>query len=209
MLRPPTTMWSGMVAVTESGDTAHDGVMTALHEVAEEIGAHERTLRRGLSDGLVRGRPTAGTVELADGEVTYLRAHWPLLSALRGALRSQRNVRLGVLIGSVARGTMHKSSDVDVLVEFADANWRVQDRLRERLARASGRPANLVAVEAALDDPLLLDAALRDGRVLVDREGRWPSLLARRAQTARAAARAAEELRDELHALVAEISAED
>lgn len=48
--------------------------MTVLQEVAEEIGAHERTLRRGLSDGLVRGRrPTPRTIELASGEVAYLR----------------------------------------------------------------------------------------------------------------------------------------
>lgn len=183
--------------------------MTVLHEVAEEIGAHERTLRRGLADGLLRGhRPTARTVELAAGEVAYLRAHWPLLAALREVLRSERNVRLAVLIGSAARGALRTGSDVDVLVELADASWRVEDRLRERVARAARRPVDLVALEAAAGDPLLLDAALREGRVLVDRDGRWPSLLARRAQTARAAARAADELRRELHALVSELSSD-
>lgn len=181
--------------------------MTVLHEVAEEIGAHERTLRRGLSDGLLRGRrPTARTVELAAGEVAYLRTHWPLLAALREALRSERSVRLAVLIGSAARGALREGSDIDVLVEPVDADWRVQDRLRERLTRVAGRPVDLVAVEVAAADPLLLDAVLRDGRVLVDRDGRWPALTARRAQTARAAARAADELRGELHALVSELS---
>jgi predicted nucleotidyltransferase len=183
--------------------------MTVLHEVAEQIGAHERTLRRGLSEGLLRGRrPTARTVELAPGEVAYLRAHWPLLAALREALRSERNVRLAVLIGSAARGALHDASDVDVLVEFADANWRAQDRLRERLARAAGRPVDLVALESTVEDPLLLDAALRDGRVLIDRDRLWPSLLADRGRAARAAARAADELREELHALVSELSSE-
>jgi predicted nucleotidyltransferase len=181
--------------------------MTVLHEVAEEIGAHERTLRRGLSDGLLRGRrPTPRTVELAAGELGYLRVHWPLLAALREALRSERSVRLAVLIGSAARGTLGEGSDVDVLVELADADWRAQDRLRERLTRVAGRPVDLVALEVAAADPLLLDAVLRDGRVLVDRHGRWPSVMARRAQTARAASRAADELRGELHALVSELS---
>jgi predicted nucleotidyltransferase len=181
--------------------------MTVLDEVAEEIGAHERTLRRGLSDGLLRGRrPTPRTVELAPGEVAYLRVHWPLLAALREALRSERNVRLAVLIGSAARGALREASDVDVLVELVDANWRVQDRLRERLARAAGRPVDVLALEAVARDPLLLDTALRDGRVLVDRDGRWPALLARRAPIARAAARAAAALRGELHALVSELS---
>ena len=181
--------------------------MTVLDELAEELGAHERTLRRGLSEGLLRGRrPTPRTVELARGEVGYLRAHWPLLRALRAALRSERTVRLAVLIGSAARGAMHEGSDVDLLVDPAPADWRVQDRLRERLTRAAGRPVDLVALEAARQDPLLLDAVLREGRVLVDRDGAWESLLARRAEIADAAAQAAGTLRADLHALVAELS---
>jgi predicted nucleotidyltransferase len=181
--------------------------MTALREVAEEVGAHERTLRRGLAGGLVRGRrPTSRTVELAPGEVIYLRKHWPLLAALREALRAERNVRLAVLIGSAARGALRERSDVDILVYLADPSWRAQDRLRDRLGRAVGRPVDLVALDAATQDPLVFDSVLRDGRVLVDRDGRWPSLTARRAQAARAAARAAGDVRDELHALVAELS---
>jgi hypothetical protein len=45
--------------------------------------------------------------------------------------------------------------------------------------------------------------------VLVDRDGRWESLLARRAQVADNAAQAAQTLRAELHALVAELSDDD
>ena len=126
--------------------------------------------------------------------------------SLHEALRSEPGVLLAVLIGSVARGTSSESSDVDLLVELADASWRTQDRLRERLSRAAGRSVDLVALAAAEKDPLLLDDALREGRVLVDRNERWPALLARRPDVARAAARAAVELRRELHALVAELS---
>ncbi len=181
--------------------------MTVLHEVAKEIGAHERTLRRGLSHGLVRGRrPTSRTVELAPGEATYLRRHWALLAALREVLRREADVRLAVLVGSAARGTLRERSDVDILVSLLDAGWRTQDRLRERLARAAGRPVDLITIEAARQDPLLLDSVLRDGRVLADRDGRWPSLLGERHETAAAAARAAGELRGELHSLVSELS---
>jgi predicted nucleotidyltransferase len=181
--------------------------MTVLREVAEEIGAHERTLRRGLSQGLLRGRrPTARTVELARGEVAYLRSHWPLLQALRRALRSERNVRLAVLIGSAARGAMREGSDVDLLVELSGADWRARDRLRERLGRVVGKPLDLVALDVAREDPLLLDAALRDGRVLVDRDRRWPSLMTRRGEVARAAERARDAQRAELHALLSELS---
>ncbi len=188
---------------------AYNGHMAVLDELAAELGAHERTLRRGLAEGLLRGRrPTPRTVELARGEVAYLRAYWPLLRALREALRSERTVRLAVLIGSAARGAMHEGSDVDLLVDLAGADWRGRDRLRGRLARAAGRPVDLVALDAAQEDPLLLDAALSDGRVLVDRDGQWGSLLARRAAVADAAARAAGTLRAELHALVADLSAD-
>jgi predicted nucleotidyltransferase len=181
--------------------------MTVLQELAEEIGTNERTLRRGLSEGLVRGRrPSARTVELARGEFAYLRVYWPLLRVLREALRSERTVRLAVLIGSAARGTMEDGSDVDLLIDAAGADWRARDRLRERLARAVGRPVDLVALDAAQQDPLLLDAVLHEGRVLVDRDGRWERLLARRAEVAGAAAHAAGTLRAELHALVAELS---
>jgi predicted nucleotidyltransferase len=181
--------------------------MTVLREVAEEVGAHERTLRRGLAGGLLHGRrPTSRTVELAPGEVNYLRTHWALLETLRAALRAERNVRLAVLIGSAARGALQERSDVDILVELVDAGWRGQDRLRERLGRAVGRPVELVALEAATRDPLVLHSVLRDGRVLVDRDRRWPSLLSRRAEVARAADDAAGELRDELHALLAELA---
>jgi predicted nucleotidyltransferase len=125
---------------------------------------------------------------------------------LREALRSERGVLLAVLIGSVARGSSSESSDVDLLVELADASWRTQDGLRERLSRAAGLPVDLVVLEAARKDPLLLDDALRDGRVLVDRNGRWPALLAQRPDVARAAARAAAELRRDLHSLISELS---
>ena len=180
--------------------------MTVLRDVAEQIGTHERTLRRGLASGLVRGRrPSPRSVELAAGEIRYLRAHWPLLESLREALRTERNVRLAVLIGSAARGELREDSDLDILLHVTDDDWRARDRLRERLARIAGRPVDLISLAAALADPLLLDAALRDGRVLVDRERRWDAVLTERPHVAEAAARAADRLRDELHALVSEL----
>jgi hypothetical protein len=83
---------------------------------------------------------------------------------------------------------------------------RTRDRLCDRLARACGRPVDVVALEAAQAAPLMLDAALRDGRVLVDRDGEWPALLADRPRIARDSAHAARRLRTELHALVSELS---
>jgi predicted nucleotidyltransferase len=115
---------------------------------------------------------------------------------------------MAVLIGSGARGTLGQGSDIDLLVELADPDWRSHDRLRDRLGRAAGRPVDLISLEAALANPLLLDGALRDGRVLVDRDRRWPALLGRRAEAARAAAEAGDALRAELHSLVSELSSD-
>ena len=181
--------------------------MTLLRELAEELGTNERTLRRGLSEGLLRGRrPTPRTMELAAGEIRYLRANWRLLSAIREVLRTERVVRLAVLMGSAARGELRERSDVDLLIDPADGDWRERDRLRDRLSRAIGRPVDLVSLEAAKANPLLLDAALRDGRVLIDRDDAWPALLASAPSVARVARRAEGKLRDELHSLVSQLS---
>jgi uncharacterized protein len=181
--------------------------MTLLQELAEDLGIHDRTLRRGVAEGTIRARrPTPRSLALDPGEVGYLRRHWPLLASLREALRTERNVRLAVLIGSVARGGARAESDVDILVRLSDHDWRTASRLRERLAREVGRPVDLVALDAARGDPLLLEAALRDGRVLVDRDGDWPALVAGHHEVGAAAERARARLRGELHELLAELA---
>jgi predicted nucleotidyltransferase len=184
--------------------------MTLLREIAEELGAHERTLRRGLASGLVRGRrPTPRTVELEAGELRYLRSHWRLLSALREALRTERGVRLAVLIGSAARGELRDRSDIDVLIDAVDGGWRECDRLAERLSGVAGRPVDLVSLDAARLDPTLLDAAIHEGRVLIDRDGLWESVLADAPKVARAARRAGAQARQRLHALIAQLSEDE
>jgi predicted nucleotidyltransferase len=181
--------------------------MTVLQELSEDLGVHDRTLRRGIAEGLVRARRSSPrSVALAPGEAAYLRAHWPLLAALRNALRTERNVRLAALIGSTARGTAGERSDVDLLVRLADDGWRAADGLRERLSEGAGRAVDLVSLDAAQQDPLLFDAALRDGRVLVDREGLWPVLLEEQPEAQAAADAARSALRGELHSLLADLA---
>lgn len=181
--------------------------MTVIRELAQEIGVHERTLRRGLSEGLLHGlRPSPRSVTLAPGELAYFRSNWPLISSLREVLRTERGVRLAVLIGSAARGSLAERSDVDLLVRLSDGHWRTSDTLRRRLADALGRPVDLVMLDEMRRDPLLLDAALEEGRVLADREVEWPRLLDRRPRVKRSAANAAVGLRRELHALLADLA---
>jgi hypothetical protein len=75
--------------------------------------------------------------------------------------------------------------------------------LAERLRQRTRLDVELVPMEQALREPSLMVEILRDGRVLVDRDEQWSSLLAsaeaiharyeddRREQAARAAAAAA------------------
>lgn len=156
--------------------------MGVIRELAVELGAEERTLRRAASQGTVRCRRSSPRrLRLAAGEREYLGDHWELLAALRRALRTERGVRLAVLYGSMARGDDDAGSDLDLLVAFAGRRPADALELTMRLERVTGRRvdvADLQRVEAAA--PLLLDRALGEGRVLIDRDGRWRWLRGRR-----------------------------
>lgn len=163
--------------------------MGALQELAHDLGAEERTLRRAASQGTLRARrPGPRRLRLAPGEREYLRTHWSLISQLRRALRTERDVRLAVLYGSLARGDEDADSDLDLLVSLTGDRFHAALSLVLRLQPLVGRRvdvAHLERVEATA--PLLLDRILDEGRVLVDRDGEWRNMRARqRAIRARA-----------------------
>jgi hypothetical protein len=69
--------------------------MGALQELAVDLDVEERTSRRAVAQGTLRAtRSGPRRLRLASGEREYLRAHWPLLSSLRRALRTEHGVRL-------------------------------------------------------------------------------------------------------------------
>ncbi len=152
--------------------------MGAIQELAADLAVEGRTLRRAASQGTLRAsRDGSRDLQLAPGERDYLRAHWPLLSELRGALLPERDIRLAVLYGSLARGDEDADSDLDLLVSLADDRLSAGFELAVRLKRVSGRRvdiAHLARVEAQA--PLLLDRVLDEGRVLIDRDGQWEQL---------------------------------
>ncbi len=156
--------------------------MGAVQELAGKLGAEERTLRRAVSQGTLRcSRSGPRRLRLEVGEREYLEGHWELLAALRQALRSERQVRLAVLYGSVARGDEDSGSDLDLLVSLRDDRASDAFELATRLGPVAGRRvdvARLERVEARV--PLLLERILKEGRVLVDREDAWPLLRNRR-----------------------------
>jgi predicted nucleotidyltransferase len=170
-----------------------------LPTVARELGVDERTLRRAAERGAVRcRRPGPRKLEFAEGELDYLRIHWRLMRALTRALRTEPNVRLAVLYGSMARGDDRRDSDVDVLVEFGDDVPNAVRGLAMRLERAVGRDVDVTRLGRARESsPLLVLQALDEGRVLVDRDGRWPSLMRERARIAKAAVSAHEAAREQ------------
>jgi predicted nucleotidyltransferase len=170
-----------------------------LKRLAGEVGVSERTLRRGVGSELIRARrPSSRRLVVSEDEAAWVRLHWSLVGRLRGALRTEPNVELAVLFGSVARGDdLAGISDVDLLVELRRPFPGALEALRLRLNRQlPAEVVQLVSLEGARRNPRLLTEVLRDGRPLVDRGGSWPRL---RAQ-ARQAQAEVDRLEDELHA---------
>ncbi len=163
-------------------------MLTALPDLARQLGTTDRTLRRAVEDGLVRGkRLSPRKFEMPVSEQIYLRESWPVLRELREALRTEPSIRAAILFGSYARGDQHARSDIDILVdrEPGPGLRAVSHRLSDRL----DRPVQLIAIEDAGKAPLLLAEVLRDGRVIVDRNDTWQHLLASKASVERRAAR--------------------
>ncbi len=76
--------------------------MGDIQQLATELGAEERTLRRAVAQGTIHCRRQGPRrTRLPPGEEDYLRRHWGLLLELRKALRTERKVRLAVLYEQV------------------------------------------------------------------------------------------------------------
>lgn len=151
--------------------------MESLRRLASELSIPERTLRRAANEGLIHGeRVSPRRFRTTLREEMYLRSHWPLLRTLRSALRTEPNVRLAVLFGSLATGNDREHSDLDLLVVLADESVGRLADLAKRLSSRTGRDVQPVRLVDAEGSPPLMSDVLSRGRVLVDREGRWPDL---------------------------------
>lgn len=151
--------------------------MNDLLILAESLGASERTLRRAVNQGAVRAqRPSPRKLRISPTEKRYLRRRWGLLAHLRAALRTEPNVEFALLFGSAARGDDDTGSDADLIVRLRDPSLIKILALEERLKEAIGRDADVVTLDAAVRNPVLIATAVREGRVLVDRVGLWAEL---------------------------------
>src|SRR5262245_3669098 len=164
-----------------------------LTELAVELHANDRTLRRAVDQGLLRvDRPSPRKLNVPISERVYLRGHWRFLANLREALRTEPGVASAVLFGSRARGDEREDSDVDLLVRFRDQADAHQ--LEARLSKRLGFVVQIVDSKDAKSAPRLLAEIIREGRVIVDREGDWPRLRSQRNRIKHAAARETREI---------------
>lgn len=156
--------------------------MGTIQRLARDLKADERTLRRAVAQGTVHCRRLGPRrVKLPPGEAEYLRDYWELLSRLKRALRTERDVRLAVLYGSMARGDADGGSDLDLLVALADDDPLATARLAMRLGEVTDRDVDVARIDRIeATAPLLLARVLDEGRVIVDRDGLWASVHHRR-----------------------------
>jgi predicted nucleotidyltransferase len=166
-------------------------------------------MRRAVNDGMVRSeRVSARRQLISKDERMYVTEHWPLLSVVRRALRTEPNVRLAVLYGSVARGDDGPDSDVDLLVSLDEDGADAAIKLAVRLERAIARDVDLARTNRVeRSAPLLLLQAIDEGRVVLDRDGAWTDLRARRGAIARRAQRAHDARRRRARASIRELTA--
>jgi predicted nucleotidyltransferase len=162
--------------------------MNPLVALADEVGTSERTLRRAISEGTLHGeRSSPRKLKVPVSEREYVRGHWGLLAQLREALRTEPNVRFALLFGSAARGDDTAVSDVDLLVEMRDDSYTRLLDLVLKLEPLLGREVQILTFEDARRNPLLLADAAREGRVIIDRGGRWPKFSSERSALERQA----------------------
>ena len=169
--------------------------MTSLRRLANDLSIPQRTLRRAAREGLIHGdRVSPRKFRTTLREEHYLRHYWKLLHTLREAFRTEPNTELAVLFGSTATATDSPSSDIDVLVILRDPDMGRLATMAERLSARVGREIQLVRLSDAEASPILMDEILKHGRVLIDRDARWPSLQATAERWRRRARRAEESL---------------
>ena len=101
-----------------------------------------------------------------------------LIAELTDVLAGEPGVVLAVLIGSRARGDADEHEDVDLLLELDPPGDEVMLALRERLVAVAGADVDPRTTRSAAYSRHFWNKAVGEGRPLVDRKQRWPSIKA-------------------------------
>lgn len=170
-----------------------DVTVTAVDELAAQLGTTPRTVRRLIALGMIREqRLTARRTGIHSLEREYLRRRWPELASVRAELRTSPEVRLAVLFGRAAReAEAWEDGPLSLYVERLGTSPLARKELELRLAGPAGQEVRLHEAERRPRQwaPLWLFDVITEGRVIVDREDLWreccrlrSSLQRRRAQ---------------------------
>jgi predicted nucleotidyltransferase len=101
-----------------------------------------------------------------------------LLERLREALQAFPAVRLAAAFGSVARGSEHARSDIDLALLLDPDTPDLREKVEADLGRAAGRELDLVFLDSA--PPLLRFEIASDGVLLLARDPNdWADFRAR------------------------------
>lgn len=134
---------TGHVVSHGASESVRFGHMSATLELADRLHVSDRTLRRAVARGLLRGvRSSPNKLAMTAAERDYAQSHWMLLGALVRVLRTEPGVQAAVLYGSVAKGLDRADSDVDLVVDLrpgASASIPALDAWVGRLVVASTR----------------------------------------------------------------------
>jgi predicted nucleotidyltransferase len=130
-------------------------------------------------------------VELDQNERAYLRDNWDTFTTVAEVLRTERNVRLAVIFGSIARGEADQHSDVDLLVSLVEERPMYTQQIAAGLEAALEREVDVASLrQLRKREPSLLNSIVTEGRVVIDRDGVWSQLVSESGAIERAASRA-------------------
>lgn len=101
-----------------------------------------------------------------------------MIAELTDALAGEPGVVLAVLIGSRARGDADEHADVDLLLELDPPGDEEVVGLHQRVRARVEVAVDLTTTRSAAHSRRFWEKAIQEGRVLVDRQWRWPSITA-------------------------------
>ena len=107
------------------------------------------------------------------------------LCVLKAKLTASPQVALAVVFGSVARGEARPASDIDLLVVIREEAPEAVRVLRDELESRVGRTVQITHLDEVWSATDLMPDVAAHGRLLVDLDDRWPTIVEQGCRLAR------------------------